>query len=64
MQLKPTKLTSDQLVKLVKVAAYLAASAAVTALITFVTDNQDLFGPLFPLINWGLVVIKQVFTEE
>ena len=64
MQLKPTKLTGDQLQKLVKVAAYLAASAAVTALITFATDNQELFGPMFPLVNWGLVALKQVFSEK
>jgi hypothetical protein len=64
VSLNPTKLSKAQLWALVKTALYLMASAALTALTSFVTQNQDLFNPMvFMVINWGLVFLKKVFTK-
>jgi hypothetical protein len=62
MNLKPTVLSKDQILSVVKVILWVAVSGAVTALATQLTDRQDLFGPLYPVVNIGLVLLKQVFT--
>jgi hypothetical protein len=64
VDLNPSKLSKTQLWALVKTALYLMASAALTALTSFVTQNQDLFNPMvFMAINWVLVLLKKVFTK-
>lgn len=62
MQVKPSKLDKDQALNVLKVALWVGASAAISYVITFVTDNPDLFGPLTPIINVVLVTLKNVFT--
>jgi len=64
MQLKPTKLSRGQALKVLKTAAWIAGSGAVTALVTWATDNKEAFGYLWPLVNLSLVTAKQFFSGE
>jgi len=61
---QPSTITKDQAKKILKAAGYLAASTAISYLISVVTDDPTLFGPLTPLINVLLVSVKQIFTTE
>jgi len=58
-----SKITKDQGVKILKTALYIAASAVISYLITVVTDQPELFGPLTPIVNIILVTLKQAFTK-
>lgn len=64
MSLKITKLSKKQATDLIKVAAYLAASAVLTYLITLTTDNPEFIGPLTPLVNLALVAARDMVTED
>ena len=59
-----TKITKNQALKIAKTAVYIAASAAISYLITLTTDQPELFGPLTGLVNVGLVTLRQLFTKE
>lgn len=61
---KPSPLTKQQIRKVVTTAAYIAASGAAAALASWVSNNPDLFGVLFPVINFLAVLLKQVFTKQ
>ena len=50
-----------QLIKIIKVAAYVGISAVLDSLISATTGTQ--FGVLTPVINIVLVTIKQLFTK-
>lgn len=58
-----SKITSDQASKIFKAALYVGGSAVISYLITLLTDQPELFGPLTPVINVVLVTIKQAFTK-
>ena len=60
--MKPSKLNKDQVMKVAKAAFYVAASAAISALLTELTNNPDMFGVYTVLVNAGLVFLKQLFT--
>lgn len=62
--LKVTKLSAKQGKGLLKVAAYLAASAVVSYILTLTTDNPEFFGPITPLVNLGLVALRDMLREE
>lgn len=64
MSLSISPITKSQAIKIVKTAAYIAASGAITALITYVSDNKEAFGPTYVIVNLALVTIKQAFTKE
>jgi hypothetical protein len=59
---KPTKITKDQAVKIVKAVLYVSVSAGLAYLITLTNENPGLFGVYTVLINGLLVAIKQLFT--
>lgn len=63
MQLKPSKLTKEQVFKVLKVALWVMASGALSALLTWVDGNKDMFGIYYPLVNVFLVFVKQIFTQ-
>lgn len=58
-----SKITKDQAAKILKAAVYIGLSAVISYLITVVTDQPDLFGPLTPVVNIVLVTLKQAFTK-
>lgn len=60
--MKLSKITKDQALKIGKAALYLGISAALSALISALADDPDLFGPLTPIINIALVTLKQLFS--
>jgi len=62
--MKITKLSKAQLLGLVKVAAYLAVSAVISYLITLSTDNPEFFGVLTPIVNLGLVALRDLFKQD
>lgn len=65
MNWNPSKLTKAQVWALVKTALYLMVSAALTALTSFLAQNQDLFNPMvFMAINWVLVFLKKLFSTQ
>lgn len=59
--MKPSKLTQDQAIKVLKAAAYVGLSAVIDFLISQTSGTQ--FGTLTPIINVVLVGLKQVFTK-
>ena len=61
---RPTPLTLNQAKKMLKVAIYLALSGAISAVLVYVSDNQEMLGVYFPLVNFLLVTMKQLFTDE
>jgi formate hydrogenlyase subunit 4 len=64
VNLNPSKLTNEQLRGLLRTALYLMASAALTALTSYVSQNEALFNPMILVaINWVLVFLKKVFTK-
>lgn len=58
-----SKISKYQALKIAKAALYVGASAVISYLITVLTDQPELFGPLTPLVNVVLVTIKQAFTK-
>lgn len=54
-------ITTQQALKVLKAALYVGVSAALDYLISVTAGTQ--FGVLTPVINVGLVAIKQLFTE-
>jgi len=58
-----SKISKDQATKILKAALYVGASAIISYLITVITDQPELFGPLTPLANVILVTLKQAFTK-
>jgi hypothetical protein len=58
-----SKISKDQATKILKAALYVGASAIISYLITVITDQPELFGPLTPLVNVILVTLKQAFTK-
>ena len=61
--MKATKLDKAQILKVIKAAAYVSLSAGLSYLITYTTDNPDLFGVFTVLINTGLVFLRQLLTN-
>lgn len=61
--LKPSKLSLEQAKKVFRAMVYVALSSAITTAITFATDNQEMFGVFYPIVNLLLVFLKQVFTK-
>ena len=59
-----TSLDKKQFLKIVKTAAYIAVSGAVTALITYATDNKESFGAYYVIVNLALVTLKQFVTPK
>lgn len=57
-------LNREQFAKIVKTAVYIAASGAITALITYSTDNKESFGAYYVIVNLALVTIKQFLTPK
>ncbi len=57
-------LDKAQALKIVKTAVYIAASGAITALITYATDNKESFGAYYVIVNLGLVTLKQLVTPK
>lgn len=64
MQMKPTKLTKDQTLQILKAGAYIGLSAVIGYFITLLTDNPELLGVYTPIVNIVLVTIKKIFTQE
>lgn len=64
MSLKPSLLNKDQLVKVVKTMMYIALSGAVSAIIAYATDHKELIGAYWPVVNFVLVALKQLFTKR
>ena len=60
--MKPSAITKDQFVKILKTAVYIGLSGAITALLTYVTDNKENFGAFYVVVNLALVTLKQLFT--
>lgn len=58
-----SRIDKDQAAKIGKAALYIGLSAVISYLITVITDQPDLFGPLTPIINIVLVTLKQAFTK-
>lgn len=59
--MKPSAISKEQFVKIVKAAVYVGVSAILDYLISQSTDTQ--FGVLTPVINIVLVTVKQAFTK-
>jgi len=57
-------LNKEQFGKIVKTAVYIAASGAITALITYATDNKEAFGAYYVVVNLALVTLKQLVTPK
>lgn len=62
--LKPSKLSLEQAKKVFRAMVYVALSSAITTAITYATDNQEMFGVFYPIVNLLLVFLKQVFTKQ
>lgn len=60
---KPS-LTKNQLLSVLKVAVYLALSAGISYLITWVSNNPESFGLWTPLVNVVLVLLQKMFSED
>lgn len=61
MKLSP--ISKEQALKVLKTAAYIAVSGAISALIAYTTDNKEALGVLWPIVNLALVTLKQAFTQ-
>ena len=59
-----TKLSRKQATSILKVAAYLAASAVISYLITLTTDSPELFGIMNPIVNLGLVTLRDLLKDD
>lgn len=60
---KPS-LTKNQLLSVLKVAGYLALSAGISYLITWLGNNPESFGLWTPLVNVVLVLLQKLFSED
>lgn len=60
---KPS-LTKNQLLSVLKVAVYLALSAGISYLITWLGNNPESFGLWTPLVNVVLVLLQKMFSED
>nr|DAT67720.1 MAG TPA: hypothetical protein [Caudoviricetes sp.] len=60
---KPS-LTKNQLLSVLKVAGYLALSAGISYLITWLGNNPESFGLWTPLVNVVLVLLQKMFSED
>lgn len=60
---KPS-LTKNQLLSVLKVAGYLALSAGISYLITWLGNNPESFGFWTPLVNVVLVLLQKMFSED
>lgn len=57
-------LSKNQWLDLGKVCLYVAISAIISYLISLITTNPNLVGPLTPVVNVVLVALKKVFTVD
>lgn len=57
-----SKLDSKQQVKVIKAGVYVGVSALIAYVISAITNSPQLFGALTPLVNVGLVALKQLLT--
>lgn len=60
--MKPTTITKDQWLEILKATLYVGVSASLDYLIALSTGSQ--FGPLTPVINIILVTVKKLFTSD
>ena len=60
---KPSKVTVNQWVQVLKAGLYVGVSAVLAFFISVVTENPDLFGVFTPVVNVVLVTVKKVFSE-
>lgn len=60
---KPS-LTKNQLLSVLKVVGYLALSAGISYLITWLGNNPESFGLWTPLVNVVLVLLQKMFSED
>lgn len=60
--MKVSKINKDQFLKIAKATLYVSLSAALDFLISQTAGTE--FGVLTPIINIGLVSLKQLFTES
>lgn len=58
-----TSFWDTNLGKTIKATGYIALSSAISYLITVMSGNAELFGPITPIINIGLVFIKKTFLD-
>lgn len=58
-----SKIDKTQAEKILKATIYVALSAGISYLITLVTNQPELFGPITPIVNIVLVTLKQLFTK-
>lgn len=57
-------LTKKQLISILKVAAYLGASAFIGGIIAWLDNNPQSFGIWTPIINLFLVTVKKMFEPD
>lgn len=60
--MKPSKLDTNQIVKVLKAATYVAVSSLIGSLIVTTTSQPELFGVYTVFVNAMLVFVKQLFT--
>ena len=60
---KPSKVSKDQWLQVVKAGLYVGVSAVLAFFITTLTNQPDLFGLFTPVVNVVLVTVKKVFSE-
>ena len=58
------KLTKEQTLKVLKVAAYAGVSAALGTLIAFLEKNPEAIGAYTAIVNVALVTVRQMLTVE
>lgn len=62
--MKITKLSKQQLVDILKVAAYLGVSAFIGGIIAWLDNNPQSFGVWTPIINLSLVTLKKLIEDD
>lgn len=56
-------LTKQQIIHILKVAGWVAASTVIGGLIAIVTEQPEVFGIWTPVVNVLLVTLQQVFKK-
>lgn len=57
-------LTKEQLIHILKVTGWVAASTAIGAIISIITEQPEVFGIWTPIINVLLVTIQQTLKKS
>jgi len=56
-------LTKEQIIHILKVTGWVAASTAIGGLITLITEQPEVFGIYTPIVNVVLVAVHQFLTK-